>query len=106
LPLYVFCGRPPRPEMRWPGPSGRFGSLAAREDPCKDRIGLAGEKLMAWCEANGVEYLFGLAPNARLVCAITEDLAVGFKHRLRAAAPRPTPVISSDVPGCPPHLLL
>ena len=30
---------------------------------------------MAWCEANGVEYLFGLAKNARLIAEIAADLA-------------------------------
>ena len=29
--------------------------------------GFAREELMAWCEANGVDYVFGLARNARLV---------------------------------------
>ena len=35
----------------------------------------AREELMAWCEANGVDYAFGLARNQRLVGAIGEDLA-------------------------------
>ncbi len=35
----------------------------------------AREALMAWCEANGVDYLFGLARNARLVAAIAGVLA-------------------------------
>ena len=30
---------------------------------------------MAWCEANGVDYIFGLARNARLVAKIGAELA-------------------------------
>ncbi len=37
--------------------------------------GFAREDLMAWCEANRVDYLLGLAKNARLLAQITEELA-------------------------------
>ena len=37
--------------------------------------GFAREALMAWCEANRVDYLFGLARNSRLVDRIYVDLA-------------------------------
>ena len=37
--------------------------------------GFASEELMAWCEANKVDYLFGLARNARLVDLIYVYLA-------------------------------
>jgi len=37
--------------------------------------GFAREALMGWCEANGVDYVFGLAKNERLVAEITSDLA-------------------------------
>jgi hypothetical protein len=37
--------------------------------------GFAREELMAWCEENGVDYIFGLARNERLVKAIRRDLA-------------------------------
>jgi hypothetical protein len=37
--------------------------------------GFAREHLMAWCEANRVDYIFGLARNERLVGAIADDLA-------------------------------
>jgi len=36
--------------------------------------GFARDELMAWCEANGVDYVFGLARNERLVGAIAGDL--------------------------------
>jgi hypothetical protein len=37
--------------------------------------GFAREELLAWCEANGVDYVFGLARNQRLVGAIAPELA-------------------------------
>jgi hypothetical protein len=44
--------------------------------------GFAREELMAWCEANGVDYLFGLARSARLIGAIADDLAVAEQESL------------------------
>ena len=32
-------------------------------------------KLMSWCEANRVDYVFGLARNSRLEAALTDELA-------------------------------
>src|SRR3979411_906509 len=80
LPLYVFCGRhllaaKLRPasmdaaagageewrrlvatfRRRWP-----HARILVRADS-----GFAREELMAWCEANGVHFLFGLAQNER-----------------------------------------
>jgi hypothetical protein len=37
--------------------------------------GFAREELMAWCETNAVDYLFGLARNARLAVHIATELA-------------------------------
>ncbi len=37
--------------------------------------GFARDELMAWCEANGVDYVFGLARNERLVGVIADNLA-------------------------------
>ena len=36
--------------------------------------GFAREALMAWCEENGVDFVFGLARNPRLVDEITVEL--------------------------------
>jgi Transposase DDE domain group 1 len=36
--------------------------------------GFAREDLMAWCEANGVDFLFGLAKNERLIAEIKTEL--------------------------------
>ncbi len=90
LPLYVFCGRhllaaKLRPadidasagsvaeverivrqvRARWP-----FVRILLRADS-----GFAREALMAWCEDNRVDYLFGLARNTRLVAMIEVELA-------------------------------
>jgi len=36
--------------------------------------GFARDEIMTWCEANGVEYVLGLARNARLVAEIAPEL--------------------------------
>jgi hypothetical protein len=89
LPLYVFCGRhllaaKLRPanidasagtieeverivaqlRARWP-----YVRILLRADS-----GFAREATMAWCEANRVDYLFGLARNTRLVAQIETEL--------------------------------
>src|SRR6202049_190421 len=90
LPLYVFCGRHlvggkvraanidgsagsveemariiARIRQRWPGVR-----ILLRADS-----GFAREALMAWCEDNAVDFLFGLARNTRLVEEIKAELA-------------------------------
>jgi hypothetical protein len=89
LPLYVFCGRHllasklrpsnidasagaveeiarivARIRARWPGVR-----ILLRADS-----GFAREALMAWCEKNGVDFVFGLARNPRLIDEITVEL--------------------------------
>jgi hypothetical protein len=49
--------------------------------------GFARDELMAWCEAHGVDYLFGLARNERLVGAIADDLAVAEQESLAKGGP-------------------
>jgi hypothetical protein len=49
--------------------------------------GFAREELMSWCERNGVDYLFGLAKNARLNAAITAELDVARQHSERTGKP-------------------
>ena len=90
LPLYIFCGRHllaaklrranidasagaveevarviSRIRARWPRVR-----ILLRAD-----AGFARDTLMTWCELNGVDYLFGLARNRRLVGAIATELA-------------------------------
>jgi Transposase DDE domain group 1 len=90
LPLYVFCGRHLlAAKLR---PANIDGSAGAREEVERivDQIrarwpevrivlradsGFAREALMAWCEAHGVDFVFGLARNARLVSEIEAELA-------------------------------
>jgi len=49
--------------------------------------GFARDELMTWCEANGVDYVFGLARNERLVGAIAPDLAVMALESLARGGP-------------------
>ncbi len=81
LPLYIFCGRfllgAKLRRSNIDGAAGALDEVARivahiRGRWPKVRIVLRGDSgfcrddLMAWCEANGVDYVFGLAPNARL----------------------------------------
>ena len=49
--------------------------------------GFAREALMSWCEANGVEYLFGLARNARLVSQTAAELAAAEEESKASGQP-------------------
>ena len=42
---------------------------------------------MAWCEAHGVDYVFGLARNERLVSAIAAELALAKAESLAQGGP-------------------
>jgi hypothetical protein len=90
LPLYVFCGRHLLAgKLRRSNIDASAGAVeeVARivaqirtrwpriEIVLRADSGFAREELMAWCEANGVDYVFGLARNQRLVGAIADDLA-------------------------------
>jgi hypothetical protein len=90
LPLYAFCGRHllgswlrpanidaaagaldkvamivVRVREQWPGVK-----IVVRGDS-----GFCREPLMRFCEENGVDYVFGLAKNSRLLAELQEDLA-------------------------------
>jgi Transposase DDE domain group 1 len=89
LPLYIFCGEFLLcARLR---PSDRDASAGALEE--LERIvgqirarwpevaiwiradsGFARDEILAWCEVNGVEYVVGLARNARLEAAIEAEL--------------------------------
>jgi hypothetical protein len=49
--------------------------------------GFAREELMAWCEANAVDFLFGLARNDRLVGEIAAELAQAAEESRRTGKP-------------------
>jgi hypothetical protein len=102
MPLYIFCGRHllaaklrrsnidasagaeeevgrivAQIRARWPAVR-----ILLRADS-----GFARERLMAWCEANGVDYLFGLARNDRLVGEIVAELAAAAELSRRSGRP-------------------
>jgi Transposase DDE domain group 1 len=89
LPLYVFCGEHLLcAKLRPANIDGAAGALKViremvgqiRQRWPKVRIVLRGdsgfcrENLMSWCEQNGVDFLFGLARNRRLVKIIGKEL--------------------------------
>jgi len=89
LPLYVFCGDFPLwAELRPSDIDASKGSVEAvaqivtqiRERfPSVELLlradsGFAREPLMAWCEAHGVDFAFGLARNRRLERALGREL--------------------------------
>ena len=49
--------------------------------------GFAREALMSWCEANGVDFLFGLAKNERLVAEIAAELAAAQEESKASGQP-------------------
>jgi hypothetical protein len=102
LPLYVFCGRHllavklrpanidasagsveemarivARIRQRWPEVR-----ILLRADS-----GFAREALMVWCENNSVDFLFGLAKNARLNAEIEVELAAAQEQSQRTGKP-------------------
>lgn len=102
LPLYVFCGRHLlAAKLR---PSNIDGSAGAVEEAARivaqirarwprTRIllradsGFAREALMAWCEQNRIDFVFGLARNARLVEEIYVELANAEEESRRTGRP-------------------
>ena len=102
LPLYVFCGRHLLAATLRPAnidaSAGSVEEVARivariRQRWPKVRIllradsGFAREALMAWCESNGVDFLFGLAKNSRLVSAIEGELAAAQEQCQRTGQP-------------------
>jgi Transposase DDE domain group 1 len=102
LPLYVFCGRHllvaklrradldaaagaveevarlvARIRARWPRTR-----ILLRADS-----GFARDDLMAWCEANDVDFLFGLAQNERLIAEIKSELDLVAAKSRRTGRP-------------------
>jgi hypothetical protein len=90
LPLYVFCGRhlllARQRRANVAGSDGAVEEVARivaqlRRAWPRVRIilradsGFSNDPLMTWCEANRVDYIFGLARNARLEAALGKQLA-------------------------------
>jgi hypothetical protein len=102
LPLYVFCGKQLlAAKLRRSNIDASAGAkdevarivaqIRARWPRVKILLradsGFARDELMAWCEANGVDYVFGLARNQRLVGAIADDLAAAEAESLAVSGP-------------------
>jgi hypothetical protein len=49
--------------------------------------GFARDELMTWCEANGVDFLFGLQQNVRLIAEIKDELARAEAKSRRTGKP-------------------
>jgi DDE family transposase len=89
LPLYIFCGdhllgarlRPSNIDAS-AGALKQLKRIVAQIRQAWPHVrivirgdsGFCREELMGWCEGNGVDYLFGLAQNPRLVAAIAIEL--------------------------------
>ena len=102
LPLYVFCGRHLLAAKLRPanidGSAGAIEEVARIVAQIRQRwpavrillradSGFARDPLMAWCENNGVDFLFGLARNSRLVGEIESELAEAEEQSKRTSKP-------------------
>jgi hypothetical protein len=90
LPLYIFCGEYLlAAKLRTADNDASYGTVGELERiigqlraawpevriVVRADSGFCREEIMAWCEARGVDYLFGLAKNSRLVEALGPALA-------------------------------
>jgi hypothetical protein len=90
LPLYIFCGDHPVLALLRPanidastGALKHLTRIVTRLRQCWPQVqivvrgdsGFCREYLMRWCEANGVDFLFGLAQNSRLLALLEPALA-------------------------------
>ena len=102
LPLYVTCGRHLlAAKLRRSNIDGAAGAevelarIVGRIRASWPRVrilvradsGFARESLMAWCEANGVDFVFGLARNARLAKEIEWHMAQAEAESRRTGQP-------------------
>jgi hypothetical protein len=102
LPLYIFCGRHLlAAKLRRSDADAAAGAVEEvarivtqiRRRWRSTRVLLRGdsgftrEPLMAWCEANRVDYVFGLAGNDRLAKAIIPELITATIESLRTGKP-------------------
>ena len=102
LPLYVFCGRhllaAKLRRSNIDGAAGAIEEVARIVGQIRHRwprvrillrgdSGFAREALMAWCEANRVDFLFGLARNERLEEAIRGELVTATSESIRTGRP-------------------
>jgi hypothetical protein len=98
LPLYVFCDQHLILARLRPSNIDASAGTAEELTPVIAQIrrrwpktqivlradsGFAREEIMAWCEANGIDYVFGLARNERLVRRIARELKRARRHFAR-----------------------
>jgi len=102
LPLYIFCGRhllvSKLRRSNIDGSAGAVEEVARVIGQIRRRwplvrillradSGFARDELMAWCEANRIDFLFGLARNARLVGEIETELAEAAEQSEQTGKP-------------------
>src|SRR6266702_6926374 len=102
LPLYVFCGRHLLAAKLRPAnidaAAGAMEEIARIVTQIRARwphtriilradSGFAREALMGWCEANAVDYIFGLARNARLKGTIAAELGEAQQESQQTGKP-------------------
>jgi hypothetical protein len=102
LPLYIFCGRhrlaAKLRRSNIDASAGTVEEVARIAGQIRARwprvrillradSGFAREELMGWRERNGVDFLFGLAKNARLTEAIAAELDDARRHSEQTAGP-------------------
>jgi hypothetical protein len=102
LPLYVFCGRHPLAAKLRPAnidaSAGAVEEIARIVAQIRERwpqvriilradSGFARDALMSWCEATGVNFIFGLAKNVRLNRAIGAELTMAREESRTTGEP-------------------
>ncbi len=102
LPLYVFCGRhlllARQRRANVAGSAGAVEEMARIVEQIRRKwprvriilradSGFSNDALMGWCEANGVDFVFGLARNTRLEAALGEQLATAKQLCLMSGKP-------------------
>ena len=102
LPLYIFCGRhllaAKLRRSNIDGAAGAVEEVARIIGQIRGRwprvrivlradSGFCRETLMAWCEANRVDYVFGLARNLRLTGEIANEIATARTVAERTGKP-------------------
>jgi Transposase DDE domain group 1 len=102
LPLYIFCGDHPLLALLRPSDIDPSTGLLKHLSRIVGRLrqqwpnvaivvrgdsGFCREHLMRWCEANGVDYLFGLAKNRRLLRILGREMHQAQEQFARAQQP-------------------
>jgi hypothetical protein len=102
LPLYIFCGDHPLAALLRPSNIDASAGSLQHIQRIVQRIreawpnveivlradsGFCRDYLMRWCEANGVDYLFGLAKNQRLLRVIGREMQEAKEAFARTGQP-------------------